>query len=305
MAGTLSSFQEGLVLSVCPRGARIIAAWYVRDRLLPCPMCIRAALPTGEVQTLILKLDRWAGGVDTETQVLPVLRRHGLPVAEVLAGPARDPAQPELGAMTVLSLLPGEDLLSWGHRVSAVERHKIGALALDAVAWLHRLTGPIRDELNGVALPRRTLAVELRAIMAKGGPWFAEGDVRQAVGQLEALVTRVRTPLVFSNGDFNPANFLSDGRALTGFVDFGGACWEDPGFGVAKYATYAWLPFDGEVLMQHWMARQGSSAEARELRVALACLWTLRQLPVSPVTERPYDQRRIRRRLREACAQLR
>jgi aminoglycoside phosphotransferase (APT) family kinase protein len=113
------------------------------------------------------------------------------------------------------------------------------------------------------------------------------------------------SPLVFSNGDFNPANFLSDGHTLTGFVDFGGACLEDPCFGVAKYATYDWLPFEGEAMMRHWVAKHGLSEYNYELRVALACLWTLRQLPLSPVTEKPYNQVRIRRRLREACAKLR
>ncbi len=300
-----SRFQENLVLSVCPDGSQILEAWYVRDFLRPCPMHIPVALPTGDVRTLILKLDRFAGGVETESKLLPGLLRHGLTVAEILAGPARDPAHPELGAMCVLSLLPGEDLLTWGHRVHAAERNIIGQLALQAVAWLQRLTGPVCEELNGAELPRRTLSFELQAIIDKGGPWFDERDFREAVDQLKALVTRVRTPLVFSNGDFNPANFLSDGHMLTGFVDFGGACLEDPGFGVAKYATYEWLPFEGEAMMRHWVAKHGLSEYNRELRIALACLWTLRQLPVSPVTERPYNQGRIRRRLCEACAKLR
>lgn len=58
-------------------------------------------------------------------------------------------------------------------------------------------------------------------------------------------------------------------------------------------------------MVRHCIAKHGLSEYNRELRVALACLWTLRPLPLSPVTERPYNQVRIRRRLREAGAKLR
>jgi hypothetical protein len=81
MEDALSRFQENLVLSVCPDGSQILEAWYVRDFLRPCPMHIRVALPTGDMRTLILKLDRFASGVETESKLLPVLLRHGLPVA--------------------------------------------------------------------------------------------------------------------------------------------------------------------------------------------------------------------------------
>jgi hypothetical protein len=149
MDGRLSRFQERFVLSICPGGSRIVEARYVRDFLCPCPMRIRVALPTGEVQTLMLKLDRFAGGVETEAKLLPVPLRHGLPVAQVLAGPAHDPAQPELGAVCVLSFLPGEDLLTWGHRVSAAERHRIRQLALAVTGHL-------------LAMPLATIVLNVR-----------------------------------------------------------------------------------------------------------------------------------------------
>src|SRR2546430_17719203 len=99
MSGLLTAFQRDVILSVCPTGSTTMAAQFVRDWLLPCPMRVQVALPGGESQLLILRLDRHPRGVTIETPLLPVLARLGLPVATVLAGPVADPAQPELGAM--------------------------------------------------------------------------------------------------------------------------------------------------------------------------------------------------------------
>ena len=111
----LSTFQEGLVLSTCPGGARVVEATPVREKWLPCPIRVQLALPTGETRPLILRLDCHRGGVAREAVVLPVLARLGLAVPALLAGPVCDPDRPSSGAMTVLSVLPGEDLgsLTW------------------------------------------------------------------------------------------------------------------------------------------------------------------------------------------------
>jgi aminoglycoside phosphotransferase (APT) family kinase protein len=82
-------------------------------------------------------------------------------------------------------------------------------------------------------------------------------------------------PLVFFNGDYNPVNFLSDGQQLTGFVDFAAARFEDPAFGLAKYVTYAWLPFNVARLLQCLRTIYALSPRDWALRVALACLWAL------------------------------
>ena len=113
MAHPLSVFQEALILSVCPPGTHIVSAHFHRLVRLPGPIWVHVALPHGDEQKLILRMDQRIHGVAREAAVLPVLARLGLPVPRILAGPVIDPTQPTMGAMTVLNVLPGQDLLAW------------------------------------------------------------------------------------------------------------------------------------------------------------------------------------------------
>jgi hypothetical protein len=58
MSSLLIAFQRDVILSVCPPGSTILVAQFVRDWLLPCPMRVQVALPGGESQILMLRLDR-------------------------------------------------------------------------------------------------------------------------------------------------------------------------------------------------------------------------------------------------------
>jgi aminoglycoside phosphotransferase (APT) family kinase protein len=279
MNNTLSSFQDALVLSVCPQGTRVLEAQFVRTWLLPCPMRVRVALPSGQEETLILRLDRQPQGVEIETRLLPLLAQFGLPVATVLTGPVYDPEHPGLGAMSVVTLLSGTDLLEWSWRVPPTDYEWIERLVLDAVAQIQQVTPQMYDHALTMDLPRRTLLNELQRIEQHAGTWQNELLFMDALWQLIPHATQASTPLVFSNGDYNPANFLSDGHRLTGLVDFAAACFEDPYFGLAKYSTYAWLPFDVERLLDRFRQTQNISCADWALRQAIACLWTLRQMP--------------------------
>jgi len=55
---TLTQFQQQSILSVCPKGSRIICATYFRDEYLPCPIRVVVETPFQEKRTLVLRLVR-------------------------------------------------------------------------------------------------------------------------------------------------------------------------------------------------------------------------------------------------------
>ena len=286
---TLTPFQARLILSVYPAGARIVAASPVRTWLLPCPVRVEVARPAGgATQTLILRLDRHLAGVAHEGRLLPVLARLGLPVPAVLAGPAVDPADPTGAAACLLSLLPGLDLLAWCWSVAPPEREAAGDLALAAVARLQALTPALMREPMAAQLPRRSLLDELRLALASGGPWDDDRVLAAAVRGVLPLAAGVSTPLVFSNGDYNPGNFMTDGRQITGFLDFAWACLADPHIGLVRYLTYGWLPFDGAAVVERYRRALGLSEHDIALRLAIHCL---RDLANTAEGEQPPAQR--------------
>ena len=280
-ANPLTALQEALLLSVCPAGGRIVEARPVRKKWLPCPSRAWVALPSGETLPLILRLDCHRGGVEREAAVLPTLARLGLPVPALLAGPVFDPDRPTIGAMSVLSVLPGENLgnLTWS---DAMPVERSNALIHEAIARLHAMTGPLAN--GGIAgfLPRQTLADELQVLAAKAGPWRDQPRFAEAVQCLRPVVASIATPLAFTNGDYNPGNFLSDGQALTGFVDFAGACFEDPHAGFAQYAIYDWSPFNHAGVVERYQEMRALSQRAFAPRMAVRCLRPLRrEVPVA------------------------
>lgn len=277
MRRPLSPFQETFILSACPPGTRILSARFHRSVRLPCPIWVRVVLPHGEEQMLILRMDYTIPGVDREAALLPILAKHGLPVPTVLAGPVIDPTQPGAGAMALLNVLPGQDLLSWSWNASVEEVDHALGLVLEGVERLHLLTEPLKQEPLAQQLPHRTLQIELQEVLADGGPWLNEPVFAQAVEQLLPLVASIQLPLVFSSGDYNQGNFLFEGEVLTGFIDFTGACFEDPHVGIAMYWIYSWYPLDRAGIVERYLEYQHLSFVDFAPRLAVRCLRTLQQ----------------------------
>lgn len=278
----LTPFQEALILSVCPPGSHILSARFHRLVRLPCPIWVRVALPVGKEQRLILRMDQSLHGVEKEARLLPVLARLGLLVPSVLAGPTVDPAKPGMGTMSILTVLSGRDLLGWSWNAPAESLELAMRLVLEGVKWLHALTAPLSREPEAELLPRVTLDSELQGIIKRGGSWFQEPVFSRAMESLLPIVENIRTPLVFSTGDYNPGNFLFEGDALTGFIDFTGACFEDPHIGFAKYWTYSWYPLDRAGIVERYLAEQQLPFTEFAPRLAVRCLWTLqREIAVS------------------------
>jgi aminoglycoside phosphotransferase len=285
---SLSAFQEALILSAFLRGAQVARIGFVGDRTGP-PIKVMVVTQEGTEIPVLLRTSRLLNGVETETQILPLLARLGLPVPQVLAGPAYEPDAPEIGAVCVLSFLPGDNLqnlsLSASTGVEVASR-----LVLEAVDRLHGVTEQLRNEAAADHLTRRDLLTELRLIVERGGPWIQQPLFWQAVRQLVPVLARIDTPLVFSNGDYNPANFLSDGQQITGFIDFEMACFEDPHYGFAKYRVYDMYPFYKTGLVERYLQGSGLSEVEFAPRMAVRCLWTLqREIPVFPDDTRPRD----------------
>jgi aminoglycoside phosphotransferase len=285
----LSDFQSHLVLSAFGPGAAILRAAYMQESQ-PCPIRVEVR-SGGEIHAVVLRISRNPGGVIRESAVFRALARLGVPVPDVLAGPMMDTGNPDLYEMGVNSLLPGETLLSLSDR-GAKGLALASNLVVVAVRTLHDLTR--LAELDPVlsALPRRTLIDDLSAVVRRGGGWLSHPTVAMALIRLWAELKRIDTPLVFSNGDYQPANFLTDGRRLTGLLDFEKAAFVDPLAVLPRFPVYDLWPLSQPDLMEHTLESLGYSTREFAPRVAVFAIRTLQmQAPVVGGTERDLEWR--------------
>jgi aminoglycoside phosphotransferase (APT) family kinase protein len=276
----LTPFQQQFILSAFGPGAQIRAVLPFGQRTRP--VGIRVTTSSGAETTVVLRTCRTWTGVVTEARLLPALAALGLPVPQVLAGPAFDEsaATPEGAVMSLLSLLPGESLLQVSLS-SAAGLCRAEAVLLEAVERLHALTEPLSQTLAGRSLPRRDLLAELDAIVDRGGEWAEQSVFQHAVQKLAPVLTHIQEPLVFTNGDYQPENILCDAAGLTGWLDFESAGLEDPHYGFAKYRVYDIHPLHKAGLVDRYLEARGLSEREFAPRMALRCLWTL-QHGISP-----------------------
>ena len=276
----IDAFQESLVLSAYPAGTRIVEADPYQPEYRNYPLRVMVQTPDGKENACVLKASPLVGGVEREGQVLPMLTRLGLAVPSVLAGPVTHPEYPNAGALVVLSEMKGNPL-PWLD-ATLDELDLTCRLLQQGVAALHRLTRAIRQEDVADQLPEKTMLAEIEGIIDRGGPWLEEELVSKAVQRLLPVVANVQTPLVFSNGDYNPLNFLCDGERLTGWIDFAGACFEDPHIGFAKFViwafdSYGWGAGAKSGLVERYLYAQNVSRSEFAPRLALRCLWRLQR----------------------------
>jgi hypothetical protein len=271
------------------------------------PLRVSVQTPDGKEEVCVLKADSLIGGVEREGRLLPVLARLGLSVPSVLAGPIVHPDYPNAGALVVLSEMMGKPL-PWLN-ATLTEIDVTCRLLQEGVAAMHQLTEPIRHEDVAKELPEKTMLSELEGIIHRGGPWLEVEFFSEAVQRLLPIVANIQTPLVFSNGDYNPLNFLWDGKSLTGWIDFTGACFEDPHIGFAKFMiwafdSYGWGAGARGGLVERYLYAQDVSRSDFAPRLALRCLWRL-QRDTSVAGEKDAFQREaILRVLRHALAGL-
>ncbi len=276
----MDAFQEALILGAYPPDTGIVEAASYRPGYMRYPLRVRVRLPDGTEASCVLKADALIGGIEREGWVLPVLERLGLPVPTVLAGPTVHPDYPNRGALIVLSEMPGEPLPWFGATLAEIDL--TCRLHQEAIARLHGLTEPLLGEDIAHLLPHRTLSSELDEMLARGGPWLETNVFEKAIRRLRPVLEGIDAPLVFSNGDYNPLNFLHDGSRLTGWIDFTGACFEDPLVGLAKFVIWGfdavgWGPGIQAGLVERHLYRRNLRRSDFASRLVLRCLWRLQR----------------------------
>ena len=197
-------------------------------------MCVRIVGPNSRTQQGILKVKRLEL-IEHEARALGALKCTELPVPELLFGPARIPGTDQ--AFVLLSQLRGASI-PWCGISSLNEADMSCRLALEAIRRLHATTSRLIEQGAIALLPSFTLKQEHRSTIQEAGSWLQVDLFRRAVETITTAIEVDVTPLVFSNGDYNPLNFLVDRGEISGFVDFEGACFENPHIGFAKFAIW-------------------------------------------------------------------
>ena len=272
----LDESLRAFLLSPYPPGAEILSASSYRPGYLEFPMRVEVQVPTGEVECCVAKLDEQAESIQREALALKALGQIGLPVPNVLAGPVELPGTDWSRTAVFISELPGEPL-PWCGLTSLSEADLTCRLLIQGVSHLHRLTDQVRAHEVASALPSATLAMELEEVRSHREVWAEDTLFAEAIGLLSIIIPEIETPLVFSNGDYNPLNFLHQGETLTGWIDFAGACFEDPHIGFAKFLLWApdefgWGAGKKAGLVERWLYEKGISRREFAPRLALRCL---------------------------------
>ena len=283
MTGNLDPSVESALLSCFSPGAYVLHARSYRPGYLSYPMRVHLKMPDGGTQRCVVKINPPAR-IEREVQVLRLLSRAGLAVPEVLSEPLPLPSQER--AMVVLSELPGRSL-PWCGVTSLEDADFACRLTLEGVARLHHLTSRVQELDTASLFPQNTLSGEYAATIAEAGEWEKSDIFQQGVEAVREPLLKAATPLAFSNGDYNPLNFLCDAKALCGFIDFENACFENPHIGFAKFLIwsrddYGWGAGKKAGLVERYLYTHNVSRRAFAPLLVLRCLRHLIR-EVSPV----------------------
>jgi hypothetical protein len=274
---TLTSKERERILQIDPSFQSISEAVYFDNYDLPCPVRVSVTKKDNTVITVVLRKNRH-GDVRKEIQILRALKELGLPVPEILSEPF------EIGDgeyAAIYSLLPGENLqkLSMG---SENDLALAKELLVQAVIMLMDATDFVRNHEVSKTLPSITLMEELEALNTKDNPWLGEEIYKIATLRLQTIFRDIKTPLVLSNGDYQPGNFLAQDGKITGFLDFESPSFQDPMMGFVKYPIYDLLPLARTDLVKVFLDKKGFSEKDFNCRLILGCLKILKkEIPIS------------------------
>jgi aminoglycoside phosphotransferase len=225
------------LLQMYPQATAVIDVRTYRPGYLPYPARVTLQTSTDVPVVCTLKASAQPETLTYEVQVIRALAGLPILVPRVLGGPLTIMHDDQPLTVALLSELPGEPL-PWFGLNDLATAHRTCQLLLQAVDTLHALTPRVLAHSWAASIHRVTLESELQAILTCGGSWFDVLFFAEAVALLQATIPQFPSPLVFSNGDYNPLNFLVADDALTGWIDFEHACFEDPHVGFAKFVLW-------------------------------------------------------------------
>lgn len=284
---TLTQKEQEKVLQADPSFDSICTATYFDNYDLPCPMRVSVRTKENEIVTVVLRKNRH-GDVRKEIQILRALKEFGLPVPEILSEPF-EVGDDEYAA--IYSLLPGENLQKLSMR-SEKDLVLAKELLVQAVIKLMDATDFIKKHEMSKTLPSVTLTDELEVLNENDNPWREEEIYKVAILKLQNILKDIKTPLVLSNGDYQPGNFLAQDGKITGFLDFESPSFQDPMMGFVKYPIYDLLPLARTDIVKTFLDKKGFSEKDFNYRLALGCLKILKkEIPVSGGDEETQEYR--------------
>lgn len=284
---TLTKKELENVLKIDPQFQSISEAVYFDNYDLPCPVRVSVLTKDKKVVTIVLRKNRH-GDVENEVKIFRALKEFGLPVPEVLVEPFKNE---EDEYVAILSLLPGENLQKLGMR-SDEDLAQAKELLVQAVITLTSATDFIRKHEVSKIIQSIPLTKELEDVNVEENPWFKEEIFQNAVQKLKSILENITTPLVLSNGDYQPGNFLAQNGKITGFLDFESLSFQDPIMGFVKYPIYDLLPLSRTDIVKIFLDKKGFSEKDFNDRLALGCLKILKkEIPVSGGDEETQEYR--------------
>lgn len=274
---TLTPIELKHVLSIDPQFKSVANAVYFDNYDLPCPVRVSVVTKDNKAVTIVLRKNRH-GDIENEVKIFHALKEFGLPVPEVLVEPFKNE---EGKYIAIFSLLPGENLqkLSMQSDEGLAEAKE---LLVQAVITLISATNFIKKHDISKIIPSISLRKELEDVNIEKNPWFNEKIFKNAVQKIKNIIENITTPLVLSNGDYQPGNFLAQDGKITGFLDFESLSFQDPIMGFVKYPIYDLLPLSRTDLVKIFLNKKGFSEEDFNSRLALGCLKIMKkEIPVS------------------------
>lgn len=273
---TLTQNEQDKILSIDLSYKSISEAVYFDNYDLPCPVRVSIETKDGKTVTVVLRKNRH-GDVRKEIQIMRALREYGLPVPEVLVEPF-ETEDNEYAA--VYSLLPGENLQKLSMR-SEKDLTLAKELLVQSVSKLIDASDFIKKHKVSETLPSITLIDELGSLNSEDNHWLKEKVYQDALQKLQKIIPNIQTPLVLSNGDYQPGNFLTEDGKITGFLDFESPSFQDPMMGFVKYPIYDLRPLGSTDIVKTFLDKKGFSEKDFNIRLALGCLKILKkEIPV-------------------------
>jgi aminoglycoside phosphotransferase len=284
-----------LLLSSYPAGSEIRTALSYQPGSRRYTMRVGVRTPGGGSENCVIKAGEQIEWIEREADLLRALGEVGLAVPTVIAGPVTLDTEDGVSGVLVMTELRGQPL-PWFGTTSLAKADLACRLTIRGVLRLHQLTESVRRHSIASALPHVTLSSELEEIRERGGEWWKTDLFMRAAEVLSGRLADAGVPLVFSNGDYNPLNFLHEAEALTGWIDFEHACFEDPHIGFVKFLLWSldasgWGTGVKAGLVERYLYAQNVSRREFAPRLVLRCLRHL-QREVSINGEADSAQRR-------------